>query len=289
MATSIVSVSDDDSSSMHSEEEERSSGDKCSTKHLNSAEAVAIQSLLNFKVTMPQESSSYRDFSETDNSEIPAVLGGSRQLKNSFPIKLYSLLERSEADGYSSIVSWVKHGRSFKIYNQNLFVKKIMPIYFYQTKMSSFVRQLSTYGFHKIVDELNADRDTYYHELFLRERQDLCAWIVRQKKRSLIVDPKEEPDFSSFKSMPQISKPNKPAVHPFAKRVHYQELPPHLQQQHIQHQINQINRNDTKLMQLKQTRSMQQQFAQQNLHQYHQNSYLYPRKSLLASIVRNRN
>ena len=255
------------------DKEEGSTQKVTKIKNLNADEAVAIHQLLSFNKSVLSPVLAHRDFADASIDEIPLLLGN-RQLKNSFPIKLYSLLERSEADGYSSIISWTKHGRAFNIYNFALFVKKIMPIYFYQTKMSSFIRQLSTYGFHKITGETNLDKDSYYHELFLRGREDLCPWITRQKKRSLIIGPDSEPDFFNFKPMPVSLK-----MTTVAKPVQYYQPPPHQQPQQQQPQINIFNINNINMMQ-----------AQQQVQQYeHQNHFILPRKSLLESIVRKLN
>lgn len=243
------------------------------SRKLNDNETLAIHQLLNFAKNSPlqrklvdkakDKSKHYRDFAKATEEEISSIFekenGGKRnkhRLKESFPIKLYLILERSEIDGYSSIISWASHGRSFRIHSQNLFLKKIMPRFFFQTQMSSFIRQLSTYGFHKIVNENNKDMNCYYHELFLRGREELCPLIMRKKVRSLITAPELEPDFSKFdpmnklspKQIPKSSNNNvslscntlsKPTVSvsnqsilPAPKNIRYS---PHIQIQKVQH------------------------------------------------------
>ena len=172
---------------------------------------------------MPLEFIPCRDFSRISNKEIPStstdIVDCNRQIENLFPVKPYSLLERSEMDGYSSIISWSKHGRSFKIYNRCLFCKNIMPLFSYQTQMASFTRQLSTYGFHKIVSENNIDKGSYYHELFLRGRGDLCSLIVRQKKQTLLISPQTEPDLTKFDPMTTMSSSKLGASHSAMTKV----------------------------------------------------------------------
>merc|ERR1712157_716408 len=83
----------------------------------------------------------YRDFSEMTDKESEDLLGNDRKpgrVQESFPVKLHLILERSEIDGYSSILSWVRHGRAFKIHDQKIFTEKLMPRFFYQTMLSSF-------------------------------------------------------------------------------------------------------------------------------------------------------
>jgi hypothetical protein len=44
-----------------------------------------------------------------------------------FPIKLYCLLEIACEFGFHHIISWKTHGRSFIIYNKELFLRTIAP------------------------------------------------------------------------------------------------------------------------------------------------------------------
>ena len=96
--------------------------------------------------------------------------------KNQFPQKLYRMLELASAQffGYSSYsVSWLPHGQAFKILDEDRFMMYIVPsffkqvmspiletkcylynieytdtsIFFKQTQIRSFYRQLSLWGF----------------------------------------------------------------------------------------------------------------------------------------------
>ena len=118
-----------------------------------------------------------------------------------FPVKLHFIIERGEEDGYSSIISWSPHGRSFKIHNDVLFVEKVLPLYFFQTKMSSFTRQLRMYGFHKIKNKYNVDKGCFFHELFLRGRPGLACGIARLSTPCSAAR-KNEPNLYDFCPMP---------------------------------------------------------------------------------------
>ena len=132
-------------------------------------------------------STNHYDYSKMNDEEVLALTTlPKRQTNISFPKTLHMILERSELDGYSSIICWASHGRAFKILDNNLFLAEVMPKYFYQTKMSSFIRQLSTYGFHKIVGKQNKDVNCFWHNLLLRGRPRLCVGIFRKPKRLLI-------------------------------------------------------------------------------------------------------
>ena len=256
------------------------------TEHLGSDEALAIDLLVNMdqyghKETISFQPETYRDFTDTDISEIQVILGSNRRLVDySFPIKLYSLLQRSETDGYSNTISWVNHGRAFKISDQNIFVKNIMPMYFYQTKWSSFIRQLSTYGFVRISGPGNKDKCAYYNELFLRGREELCYWIPRKKKRSLVIAPDDEPDLSKFKPMAyslETTSKSKPVICKQQMNHH------HLQK----HKNNLACKNTRQYNTMRAISAQSKSTYSQHEQSMSQNGHFYPRKSLLESIVKN--
>jgi len=65
-----------------------------------------------------------------------------------FPLKLYDMLERVEAEGKQDIVSWQSHGRCFVVHDSAKF-KQLLPNYFKLSKIASFQRQLNLYGFQR--------------------------------------------------------------------------------------------------------------------------------------------
>jgi hypothetical protein len=77
------------------------------------------------------------------------------------------------------------------------FVKEIMPLYFKQTKLTSFQRQLNLYGFCRLTS--GQDRGGYYHELFLKDRQFLCKRMIRTRVKGTgfkcVNNPMSEPNF----------------------------------------------------------------------------------------------
>jgi hypothetical protein len=54
-----------------------------------------------------------------------------------------------------------------------------MPCYFNQTRYKSFQRQLNSYRFRRFVAGKN--KGTCFHELFMRDKPDLCRHIDRVK------------------------------------------------------------------------------------------------------------
>ncbi|KAL3929501.1 MAG: hypothetical protein SGBAC_012182, partial [Bacillariaceae sp.] len=106
---------------------------------------------------------------------------GSRRMRGGviepFPEKLHRLLLEVEAAGRSDIISFVANGRAFAIHMPDKFFKDIVPLYFRQSRLSSFKRQLNLYGFELI--NTGPARGGYFHELFVKDRADLCRKMRR--------------------------------------------------------------------------------------------------------------
>jgi hypothetical protein len=142
----------------------------------------------------------YQDFSrlepsESDLDQLQATRGG---IYTPFPAVLHTMMEQSDAKGYSSIVSWQSHGRAFLIHKPKIFLADVLPLFFNHSKLSSFQRQLSLYGFTRLTHE-GPDRGAYYHQHFLRGRFFLISHISRTRVKGTWVrtssSPKLEPDF----------------------------------------------------------------------------------------------
>ena len=108
----------------------------------------------------------------TSNRSAPTML---------FPMEIFTILSVLEDLGLSHICSWKLHGRSFQVHDSEKFVKLILPTFSRPIKMTSFQKQLSLYGFRRVLK--GDDYDSYYHELFLRGKPFLCNAIVRTKKK----------------------------------------------------------------------------------------------------------
>lgn len=67
-----------------------------------------------------------------------------------FPIKLHHCLAETKKEGLEHIVSWMPHGRAFKVHDKDAFVKSILPCFFSQSSYESFQRQLNLYNFTRI-------------------------------------------------------------------------------------------------------------------------------------------
>ncbi|GMF48066.1 unnamed protein product [Phytophthora fragariaefolia] len=99
--------------------------------------------------------------------------------------KTYDMIESSP----QAVACWSDAGTSFIIKLPREFAKTMLPRYFKHNNFSSFVRQLNFYGFRKhkkdeIVISTEEDESKnwweFYHEKFLRGRQELMAQIRRK-------------------------------------------------------------------------------------------------------------
>jgi hypothetical protein len=94
-----------------------------------------------------------------------------------FPEKLHRLLLEVEQAGRSDVISFIANGQAFAIHKPDKFFKQIVPKYFRQSRLSSFKRQLNLYGFELI--NTGPARGGYYHEMFIKDRAELCRRMRR--------------------------------------------------------------------------------------------------------------
>jgi hypothetical protein len=101
------------------------------------------------------------------------------------------------------------HGRSWKILNRELFSNFALPRYFGHSNHASFVRIVNAWGFRRITK--GPDRDSYYHELFLRGKPRLHERMKRLPTchRKTPVDKDDKcPDFyelAKTSPLPEVS------------------------------------------------------------------------------------
>ena len=98
----------------------------------------------------------------------------------SFLLKTYEIVSDP---GYSDIVSWNKAGDAFVITKTNEFWEKILPVYFKHKNLSSFVRQLNMYGFHKTKYKNN--EQCFTHKFFRRDNKKLLLEMKRKTKEKV--------------------------------------------------------------------------------------------------------
>lgn len=127
---------------------------------------------------------------------------------NPFPAVLHRMMEDLEGKTTSSFCSWQPHGRAFLIKDPKHFMSDVLPLYFKHSKLSSFQRQLSLYGFIRLTGD-GPDRGAYYHPYFLRGRPFLCSKIQRTRVKGTWVrtssSPESEPNFYHMEPVRDIT------------------------------------------------------------------------------------
>jgi hypothetical protein len=79
-----------------------------------------------------------------------------------------------------SIVSWLPHGKAFRVHKPKEFASFVMSRYFKQSQYKSFQRQLHIYGFRRITCKAMSDFGAYYHKSFIRDQKGMSLRMTRQ-------------------------------------------------------------------------------------------------------------
>jgi len=75
-------------------------------------------------------------------------------------------------DENSDSIIWLPHGKAFVIKKKEKFASQVLPVYFKQSKFTSFTRKLNRWGFSRITS--GPDAGAFYHKYFQRDSPKLC-------------------------------------------------------------------------------------------------------------------
>eukprot|EP00590_Aulacoseira_subarctica_P002145 CAMPEP_0172415780 /NCGR_PEP_ID=MMETSP1064-20121228/2231_1 /TAXON_ID=202472 /ORGANISM="Aulacoseira subarctica , Strain CCAP 1002/5" /LENGTH=336 /DNA_ID=CAMNT_0013153015 /DNA_START=44 /DNA_END=1051 /DNA_ORIENTATION=+ len=131
--------------------------------------------------------------------------GCSDEVKNlSFPAKLHAILSHRDI---VDIVSWVPHGRAWRIHIVEEFEQVVLPSFFHKCKHSSFLRQLNGWGFRRMTD--GPDWNAFHHDYFLRGDLQRCRLMARLEKSRASAAPNHhtcDPDVYALPFMPELTQ-----------------------------------------------------------------------------------
>ncbi|WOL12671.1 heat stress transcription factor A-2b-like isoform X1 [Canna indica] len=139
-----------------------------------------------------------------------------------FLSKTYELVDDPALD---AVLSWTPAGRSFVVWDPVEFGRAVLPRHFKHNNFSSFVRQLNTYGFHKI----DADRWEFAHDDFLRGNRFLLRNINRRRstqvhQMGIQVGSSTGMEKSGLEEEVHVLKSDKTALMEEIMRLHQEQL-----------------------------------------------------------------
>ncbi|XP_062393179.1 heat shock factor protein isoform X2 [Sardina pilchardus] len=119
-------------------------------------------------------------------------------MKQSSPVpaflsKLWTLLEDQSTN---DLICWSQDGCSFLVLDELRLSKEVLPLYYKHSNMTSFVRQLNMYGFHKVVhvdsglpvDPEHSQSVEFQHAYFQRSQGHLLGLIHRKVSVSRVTE-----------------------------------------------------------------------------------------------------
>ncbi|KAL2094765.1 hypothetical protein ACEWY4_009484 [Coilia grayii] len=110
------------------------------------------------------------------------------------PAFLSKLWTLAGDESTNDLIRWSHDGCSFLVLDELRFSKEVLPLYFKHSNMTSFIRQLNMYGFHKVarLDGLPTDGEShgveFQHQYFQRSQAHLLPLIRRKVSLSRVTE-----------------------------------------------------------------------------------------------------
>ena len=99
---------------------------------------------------------------------VPSILTPCKRAA-SFPAVLHHILSNPDC---KHIITWLPHGRAWRVLDSAAFEKYIIPKYFRHNNFSSFLRQVSGWGFCRVVEK--DEKRSYQHKVRILLFMYLC-------------------------------------------------------------------------------------------------------------------
>lgn len=101
-----------------------------------------------------------------------SILAQNGLMGRNFLDDIRDILDEAKPYNFEHIVSWMPHGRSFKIHKERDFVQCILPRYTSKTAFSSFSGALQRFGFRRV--EKGPETGSFFHPFFIQQLPQLC-------------------------------------------------------------------------------------------------------------------
>lgn len=114
--------------------------------------------------------------------------GGGVPLPSMFPPFLTKCYDMVNDPATDDTVCWGDSENTFIIKDQHTFSRDLLPKYFKHSNISSFIRQLNTYGFRKV----DHDKWVFKNEGFVKGQKVLLKTITRKKSTHNNIHPQQQ-------------------------------------------------------------------------------------------------
>lgn len=96
-------------------------------------------------------------------------------------VQLHRILDDASELGFDDIITWMPHGKSFRVFSKERLEEEVMARYFDSNKFKTFQRNLNLWGFQV------GENKEIAQEFFIRGRRDLCKQMQRVKVKGVYV------------------------------------------------------------------------------------------------------